>query len=80
VYGNLMVDVVATNSKLRQRAVRLVVQAARTDESSAAAALAATDGDVKAAIATLRLDVSPQEAAARLASAHGRLRTVLGEE
>jgi N-acetylmuramic acid 6-phosphate etherase len=79
VYGNLMVDVQATNSKLRRRAVRLVEQAAGVDAATAQAALAAADGHVKVAIAALRLGVSPEEAAARLTAADGRLREVFGE-
>ena len=79
VYGNLMVDVQASNSKLRRRAVRLVSEAAGVDSRTAETALAAADGHVKVAIATLRLGVSVDEATTRLATADGRLRAVLGE-
>jgi len=79
VYRNLMVDVQASNAKLRRRAARLVEQAAEVDNARAEAALAATRGDVKAAIAVLRLGVSPEEATARLAQHDGHLRQVLGE-
>src|SRR6185312_12010573 len=78
VYGNLMVDVRATNAKLRRRAARLVSEAAQVSSEDAEAALTNTDGDVKAAIATLRLGVIPEEAARRLQAANGRLRRVLG--
>jgi N-acetylmuramic acid 6-phosphate etherase len=80
VYRNLMVGVSATNTKLRRRAVRLVEQGAGATPEASAAALAASGGDVKVAIATLRLGVAPSEAARRLAAADGRLRKVLGEE
>jgi N-acetylmuramic acid 6-phosphate etherase len=80
VYGNLMVDVQASNAKLRRRAVRLVEEAAAVDARTAESALRVAEGDVKLAILTLRLNISPEEAAARLAAAHGRLRQVLGEE
>lgn len=79
VYGNLMVDVQATNSKLRGRATRLVQIGAQVDQAHAEAALTATMGDVKSAIAVLRLGISPEEARARLAQHDGHLRQVLGE-
>jgi N-acetylmuramic acid 6-phosphate etherase len=79
VYGNLMVDVQATNAKLRRRAVRLVQQATNADEPAAERALAESDGDVKTAIAMLRLGISAAAARQKLAVAHGRLRVVLFE-
>lgn len=79
VYGNLMIDVQATNAKLRRRAERLVAEAAHVDAASAAEALSAANGSVKVAVAALRLEVSSDEAAHRLARADGRLREVLGE-
>ena len=79
VYGNLMVDVQATNAKLRHRAARLVERAARVDESTAARALTSTNGEVKTAIVVLRLGVSVDEARTRLAATDGRLRVVLEE-
>jgi N-acetylmuramic acid 6-phosphate etherase len=79
VYGNLMVDVQATNDKLRQRAMRLVEQAASTDIAAAEHALAASSWEVKTAIAMLRLGISAEEARQLLAQANGRLRRVLQE-
>jgi N-acetylmuramic acid 6-phosphate etherase len=79
VYGNLMVDVQATNAKLRQRAMRLVAHAAHVEPVAAEQALAEANGDVKTAIAMLRLGVSAKHARQRLALADGRLRVVLGE-
>jgi N-acetylmuramic acid 6-phosphate etherase len=79
VYGNLMVDVHVSNVKLRHRAVRLVEQAAHVDPQQAAAALDAANGSVKVAIASLRLAISADDAAARLSAADGHLRVVLGE-
>jgi N-acetylmuramic acid 6-phosphate etherase len=80
VYGNLMIDVQATNAKLRRRAQRLVERASGAGPSDAVAALEAADGQVKVAVVTLRLGISAQEAAARLATADGHLRAVLGEK
>jgi N-acetylmuramic acid 6-phosphate etherase len=79
VYGNLMVDVQATNDKLRRRAERLVQDAAGADPRAAERALADAMGEVKTAIAMLRLGVSAEEARRRLLAADGRLRVVLGE-
>ena len=79
VYGNLMVDVRATNEKLRRRAERLVQAAAGADPRAAERALAESQGEVKTAIAMLRLGVSADGARQRLLAADGRLRIVLGE-
>jgi N-acetylmuramic acid 6-phosphate etherase len=79
VYRNLMVDVHTTNAKLRRRAVRLVEQATGADSETAEEALIVTGWEVKAAIASLRLGLSAQEARARLAQHGGHLRQVLGE-
>jgi N-acetylmuramic acid 6-phosphate etherase len=80
VYGNLMVDVQATNAKLQRRAVRLVQQIAGVEAPIASDALASAAGEVKTAIVLLRLGVSAVEARAQLAAADGRLRSVLGED
>jgi N-acetylmuramic acid 6-phosphate etherase len=77
VYGNLMIDVQATNAKLRRRATRLVELAAEVNSAVAEHALAEADGEVKTAIALLRLGVPADEARARLAGADGRLRRLL---
>jgi N-acetylmuramic acid 6-phosphate etherase len=79
VYGNLMVDVQATNTKLRQRAARLVQRIAGVDEPTARAALGQANGEVKTAIVCLRLSLSPEQARARLAAVDGHLRVLLGE-
>jgi N-acetylmuramic acid 6-phosphate etherase len=79
VYGNLMVDVQATNDKLRRRAARLVQHAAGVDLATAEQALITAAGDVKLAIAMLRLNLPAEVASRRLEQAAGRLRTVLDE-
>jgi N-acetylmuramic acid 6-phosphate etherase len=79
VYGNLMVDVQTSNEKLRRRAARLVEQATGADTKRATAALSASGGDVKVAIASLRLELPAEEAARRLAAADGQLRALFGE-
>ena len=77
-YGPLMVDVRATNAKLRRRAVRIVRDAAGVDEQTATAALAAAGGHAKTAIVALLAGVDATEAAARLDRAQGRVRDALG--
>ncbi|GAA4538618.1 hypothetical protein GCM10023161_16950 [Mycobacterium paraffinicum] len=76
-YGPRMVDVRATNAKLRRRAVRIVRDAAGVDEETAAAALAAAGGHAKTAIVALLAGVDAAEAAARLGRARGRVRDAL---
>ncbi|RME71483.1 MAG: N-acetylmuramic acid 6-phosphate etherase, partial [Planctomycetota bacterium] len=78
VYGALMVDVHATNRKLRARARRLVCRLAQVQPARAEALLRAVDWRVKDAVVMARLGVGPAEAARRLAAAGGRLREVIG--
>jgi N-acetylmuramic acid 6-phosphate etherase len=79
VYGNLMVDLRATNAKLRRRAVRIVAAAAAAPERDADAALARAGGRVPVAIVMLRLGLEAAAAAERLAQAGGSVRRALGE-
>ncbi|MBB5233899.1 N-acetylmuramic acid 6-phosphate etherase [Deinococcus budaensis] len=79
VYGNLMVDVRASNSKLAARALHLTRHATGAGEAEARAALDAAGGHVKTALVMLRLDLGAPEAEARLAAAGGHARTALGE-
>jgi N-acetylmuramic acid 6-phosphate etherase len=69
-FGNLMVDVQATNYKLQQRALSIVRQATGLDEDSARILLETSEGEVKTAILVARTNISPQQARERLA-AHG---------
>jgi N-acetylmuramic acid 6-phosphate etherase len=50
VHGNLMVDLRATNAKLRDRAERIVVELTGLDRPAAKKLLAAADGAVKTAV------------------------------
>ena len=79
-FGNLMVDVQATNDKLRRRALSIVRVGTGLDESAAEALLQASAGDTKTAILAGRASISPDLARARLA-AHGNvLRAALDAE
>ncbi len=77
VYGNLMVDLRATNAKLVQRALRLTQRATGADEAAARAALAACDNHVKTAIVMLQAGVDVAEAQRRLAAADGSVQAAL---
>ncbi|WP_411141482.1 N-acetylmuramic acid 6-phosphate etherase [Streptomyces sp. x-80] len=76
-YGNLMVDVRASNEKLRARSRRIVALATGAPDHEIEAALAATDGEVKNAILTLLGEVDGPAAARLLADSHGHLRAAL---
>jgi N-acetylmuramic acid 6-phosphate etherase len=78
-FGNLMVDVAATNEKLRARVRRIVGAATGAGPGEVDAALAASEGDAKVAIVSLLADVDPDEARARLAESGQNIRLALGE-
>ncbi|MDF3300229.1 N-acetylmuramic acid 6-phosphate etherase [Streptomyces tropicalis] len=78
VYGNLMVDVRASNDKLVDRARRIVVEATGAAPDAAAEALRACGGHAKTAVVMLLAPCSAEEAARRLERAGGDTRTALG--
>ena len=77
VYGNLMVDLRASNIKLRRRAIRLTARGASASEVDADAALQACDWQVKTAILMLRRVLNAEVASAVLQAHAGRLRDAL---
>jgi N-acetylmuramic acid 6-phosphate etherase len=77
-FGNLMVDLRATNSKLRQRATGIVQEATGLGEFDAAALLEAAGDEAKTAIVAARSGTGPAVARARLAAAGGSVRAALG--
>lgn len=77
VYGNLMVDVAATNEKLRKRAVRLVRTIASVDEDRARELLDQSGGSVKVAVVIAARGVDAMQARALLEERNGRLRELL---
>jgi len=77
VYGPYMVDMRATNAKLRRRAVRMTAGIAGVSEDAAAAALEQCGMQVKQAAAMLKLGVSASEASDLLERAKGSLRRAL---
>lgn len=78
-YGNLMVDVSATNEKLRARVRRIVRTATGASPEHVDVALEAANGDAKVAIVSLRAGVDAGEARARLADAGGSIRLAVEE-
>lgn len=76
-WGNLMVDVQATNEKLVERAIRMVQTLADCDREAARSALDACGGAVKPAVVAVRLGIGAEDARERLRRAGGRLRDVL---
>jgi N-acetylmuramic acid 6-phosphate etherase len=76
-YGNLMVDLQPTSSKLVDRSRRVVEVAGRVPPALAEHLLEACDGEVKTAIVVARLGIHVRDARARLKAAGGHLRRVL---
>ncbi|WP_318522572.1 N-acetylmuramic acid 6-phosphate etherase [Photobacterium leiognathi] len=77
VFGNLMVDVEATNAKLIQRQKNIVVEATGCSESQAAEALTQSNNHCKTAILMILLNINAELAAAKLSKHHGFIRHAL---
>jgi N-acetylmuramic acid 6-phosphate etherase len=73
IYRGQMVDMRATNTKLRHRAVRMLCKLANVGTTDAEAALASADGRLKVALLVLR-GMAPAVAEKALAEAGGDLR------
>jgi len=78
-YGNLMVDVHASNEKLRARARRTVAVATGAADADVDAAIAAAGGDAKVALVALAAGVDANTARGRLDAAGGVVREALRE-
>jgi len=76
-YGNLMVDLRATNMKLADRSERIVVEVCGGDREEAREALDAAGGSVKIAIVMRLLGVGREDAERRLDEAGGVIRRVV---
>ncbi len=76
-FGNLMVDVRATNQKLHRRAVAIVRQATGVDEDAAEGLLSVSGGEVKTAIMVGRTGIEPELARKQLEAHAGVLRAAL---
>ncbi|OEV08789.1 N-acetylmuramic acid 6-phosphate etherase [Streptomyces nanshensis] len=76
-YGNLMVDLRASNEKLRARSRRIVALATGADDATIEDALTQADDEVKNAILIVLAGVDGRSAARLLAEADGHLRAAL---
>lgn len=77
VYGNLMVDLQASNAKLLRRAVQLTMHASGADEASARAMLEQCQFRVKVAIVALLRQLTPVQASLLLQEVSGSVRAAL---
>jgi N-acetylmuramic acid 6-phosphate etherase len=77
VYGNLMVNVEPKNSKLEDRAKRIIAESAGVSYEKAGELLSQSGGSVKVAIVMSRLAIDREAAEARLAAAGGRVAEAL---
>lgn len=76
-YGNLMVDLKATNTKLLQRTRRIVAELTGLTEEQAETQLAKCDGELKTAVVAHKHGVTAQIARQLLSHANGQLRAAL---
>ncbi|MHC4744793.1 MAG: N-acetylmuramic acid 6-phosphate etherase [Planctomycetota bacterium] len=79
VYGNLMVDLRATNEKLRDRSIRIVMELTGLSRAKARKLLAAADGRVKTAIVMHFRQVDKSEAVRILEESGQLLRKAIEE-
>ncbi|HIF9353731.1 TPA: N-acetylmuramic acid 6-phosphate etherase [Photobacterium damselae] len=77
VFGNLMVDVEATNAKLIQRQTNIVMQATDCDVVQAEEALSACDRHCKTAILMILAGLDAEQAKKQLANHNGFIRSAL---
>jgi N-acetylmuramic acid 6-phosphate etherase len=76
-YGNLMVDLRATNVKLQDRAERIVMEVTELSRDAARALLVRADGRVKLALVMQALHVDAETARRRLEEGQGVVRRVV---
>jgi N-acetylmuramic acid 6-phosphate etherase len=80
VYGNMMVDMRASNRKLRRRALTILQKITGASAQTAMQVLEASDYEIKPALVMLLAGVSLEEARRRLEQAGGWVRLALGEQ
>lgn len=80
VYGNLMVDVEATNAKLIERQKNIVMAATECSREMAEQALNACGGHCKTAIVMILSGINAEEANALLAKHHGLIRPAISTD
>jgi N-acetylmuramic acid 6-phosphate etherase len=77
-FGDLMVDVRASNEKLAARALRIVILSTGASPEDAERALEAAGGNAKVAIVSLLAGLDAADAHAKLDEAQGDIRAALG--
>ncbi|NIH06603.1 N-acetylmuramic acid 6-phosphate etherase [Providencia rettgeri] len=77
VFGNLMVDVEATNAKLIERQTKIVMEATDCDRATAETALQQCDRHCKTAILIVLTGLNADDARQLLSDNHGFIRTAL---
>ena len=78
-WGNLMVDLRATNVKLKDRSERILMESCAISRDDARTLLEAADGSVKVAIVMHRAKLEREEAIRRIDAAGGLIRRVVGD-
>jgi len=78
-YSNLMVDVLATNAKLRGRLVTILEEASGRPTAECTDALTAADGELKTALVALLAECSTDDARQRLHASDGHVRLAVGD-
>ena len=76
-YENFMIDLKASNEKLKDRAIRIVSQIAQVSMSDALASLLKCDWEIKTAIIMLKMKLDPENARIELRKHGGVLRKLL---
>ena len=79
VYENLMINMMLTNKKLAERAVRILAEASGKRVSAAERALRAGGHDLRVALVMLKRRIGATEARKRLKETGGSLRKALEE-
>ncbi len=79
VYENLMIDVVITNEKVAERALRILAEASGKRVSAAEHALRAAGHNMRVALVMLKRGVGAREARKLIVGTGGDLRKALGE-
>ncbi len=76
-YKNFMIDLKATNDKLKDRAIRIVSQIAETTNARALEALLESNWDIKTSVASIVMNLSIEDAKKELKKHGGVLRKLL---
>ena len=76
-YENFMIDLKATNEKLKDRAIRIVAQIAEVSHSDALSTLLKCDWEIKTAIVALNMKLDVEQARLELKKHGGVLRKLL---